>query len=169
LISTARAKDARDGLSADLSLGVGVTHTTSFASAYTGSTFAAFETDDVAFAVLLPALSVGGWVAPQLSLGARITNFWFVPDGGDIVNGYLGAEVLVLPVPAAFFGWGVGLLLAGETFEGADAGIGGHVRGALVPLERGGHRFGIFAETVPGFVEGDFLYSAGAGLVWVAP
>ena len=169
VVAPARAGEDHDGVSVDLSVGLGVTQTSSFAGGYNGSSFTSFETNDVEFAVLLPALSVGVWAAPKLGLGWRITNFWYVPNDGELVNGYFGAEVLVLPIPEAFFAWGLGVQLLGETFDGADAGIGMDVRGALTPLERDGHRFGIFAELIPGFVGGDFTYSAGGGFLWFVP
>jgi hypothetical protein len=161
------AADEQLPVAVDVSVGGGVTQTSygGFASFGTfGGAF--FEYDDVEFAVLLPAVSLRLPVSATLSVGGRVSNVWYVPDDGEVVNGYLGPELGWMPLRELLLGVGAGALFLGELGE-FDAGPGADLRLAYFPVQARRHSFGAFAEFVPGYVSESFTYSAGAGVIWL--
>jgi hypothetical protein len=165
---SARAGEERRGLTVDLAVGMGVTQTSSFFGVFNGFTFAGFTTSDMTYALMLPSASFGAWISPHVSLGLRLANAWYPPRGDRVVNGYVGAELRYMPQPELMLAWGLGADLLGE-FGNQYVGVGADLRAAYLPLQLERSAIGFVAEGVPGFVEGNFTYSVGGGVLWLIP
>jgi hypothetical protein len=163
--SPAEARPERSAVTFDIGVGAGVTPTTAWGGAAVGNSFVAFKMDDVEFAWMLPTLSIAGWLTPSVAAGARVSNFWYVPEDGEVMNGYFGAELRFMPVPEVLLAGGLGVQLLGD--DERDLGPGADVRAAYLPLQLGAHGLGVFGAFTPGLIDGSFMYSAGAGLLWV--
>jgi hypothetical protein len=165
--NVARADGASPtGFTFDLSLGAGTTQTSSFYGYFSGFAFFGFTSSSQGFAWMLPSASLGYWVEPHISLGGRISDFWYAPRKDQVVNGYVGPELRYAPVPAVLLAGGTGLMLLGPVSK-ARAGLGFDLRVAVLPIDVDENAFGFFGEYVPGFVDEAFTFSAGGGIIWL--
>jgi hypothetical protein len=160
------ASSASADVTGDVRWGLGATQTSTTLGAFNGSSWAHFGYDDVEFALMLPAFTLAGSLNENVALGARVSNFWYVPDDEEIVGGYLGLDARYLGQSGLFAAGGLGLMLTGETLEGdAEGGIGSDLRLGYLPVLNPHYGFGFFAELIAGIVDGDFTYSAGGGVM----
>jgi hypothetical protein len=164
--------DEEAGLTLEVGTQLGITQTRTglFASHYPyGSAYVTF--DEVEFGVGLPSLSLGGWISSRLALGGRLTNIWFVPDKGEIQNGFVGAELKIKVHSAVVLAGGLGVQIVGDTpglndGSSQEVGAGATLRAAFLPWRVGDHALGFTIEAIPGVVDESFTYSLGAGLTW---
>ncbi|HWO10720.1 MAG TPA: hypothetical protein VNN80_14605 [Polyangiaceae bacterium] len=164
--ASAQANEPQAGLTFDVAVGAGVTQTSTFAGFFSGGGFGGFYSNDTTFALMLPAVSLGGRLSPTVSLGGRISNLWYVPGDDDIINGYAGIELRYLPSVSWMMAGGLGVQLL-EELSYPEVGAGADLRAAYLPFSVGASRLGFVTEVVTGYVDADLTYSASLALLWL--
>jgi hypothetical protein len=164
---SAHASESQYGLALDVAVLAGSTPASMSYDGYTGgSSFSvSFSSSEPQFGLMLPGVSAGAWLSSQVTLAARITNIWYVPDVGKIVNGYAGLELGYAPSERWLLAAGIGTQLDGE-LDAPDFGVGADLRIAYLPFQLHPSALGFTAELIAGYVDDWFAYSAGAGLLW---
>ena len=164
---SAHASESQPRLALDVAVLAGSTPATlsSEPSGSGGSGYLSFSDSDPTFGLMLPGLSVGAWLSSELALAARISNIWYVPEAGAIVNGYAGIELGYAPSERWLLAAGIGTQLDGE-LAGPDVGVGFDLRVGYLPFQFDPSALGFTAEVIAGYVDDWFAYSVGGGLLW---
>jgi len=163
-VASAHASESQRRLALDVAILAGSTPA-DISDANSGGSFYSFSSSEQRFGLMLPGLSAGAWLGPQVALAARISNLWYVPDAGEIVNGYVGIELGYAPSDRWLLAAGAGTLLDGD-LGGPDVGVGADLRVAHLPFQLHPSALGFTVELIAGYVDNWFAYSVGAGLLW---